>query len=50
METEHFTEKQRFKLLEEDAQKLRINLARAEKQLKEVQMKESRKDSDLLMK
>jgi predicted nucleic acid-binding Zn-ribbon protein len=42
METELFTEKQHNKLLEEDVAKLRGNLSRAERLLKEAQMKESR--------
>lgn len=50
METEYFTEKQRNKLMEEDTSKLRVNLLKTEKQLKELQMKDSRKDSDILLK
>lgn len=50
METELFTEKQHNKLLEEDVAKLRANLSRAERLLKEAQMKESRQNSDILAK
>lgn len=36
--------------MEEDTSKLRVNLLKTEKQLKELQMKDSRKDSDILLK
>ena len=50
VETEFFTEKQRNRILEEDVTKLRSNLSRAEKLLKEVQLKDSRKESDIYLK
>ena len=50
IETELYTEKQRNRLFEDDVLKLRLKLEKTEKLLKEVQMKESRKDSDLLSK
>ena len=36
LETEYFTEKQKNKLLDEDVTKLRLNLGKAEKSLKEA--------------
>ena len=48
IETEMFTEKQRNKLADDDIQKLRMKLEKTEKLLKDAQMKESRKDSDLI--
>lgn len=50
LETDYFTQTQRNKLLEEDVSKMRYDLNRAEKALKEVQLKESRKDQDVIMK
>jgi predicted flavoprotein YhiN len=50
IETDYFTEKQKNVLLEEDVGKLRITLNKTERLLKEVQLKESRKDSDIIMK
>ena len=50
VETDFFTDRQKSLLLEEDNNRLRNSLNRAEKLLKDAQFKESRKDSDLLMK
>lgn len=48
IETEYFTEKQKNILIEEEVVQLRNNLIKAERQLKEVQLKEQRKDDQLL--
>lgn len=50
LETDFFTERQKAILLEEENQQIKLSLARIEKALKDLQIKESRKDSDLLSK
>lgn len=49
LETEFFTERQKNHLLEEDVVSMRGALTKAERLLKEAQLKESRKDSDVIM-
>ena len=48
LETDCFTERQRSRLLEEDVSKLRASLARAEKVAKDAQLKDSRRDTEVL--
>lgn len=48
LETDCFTERQRSRLLEEDVHKLRLSLARAEKVAKDAQLKDSRRDTEVL--
>ena len=50
LETDFFTERQRAILLEEENHQIKLGLARTEKALKDLQIRESRKDSDLLSK
>ncbi len=48
LETDYFTERQRANLLEDEVQHLRVAFAKAEKQLRESQLRDSRRDTDLL--
>ena len=50
METEYFTEKQKNMLMEEEVGSLRANLTRAERQLKEVQLRQQKNEGELYMK
>ncbi|CDW80788.1 ribosomal protein s20 [Stylonychia lemnae] len=50
IETDYFTEKQRALLLEEENQHMKVSLSKAEKSLREAQLRESRRDTDVLQK
>eukprot|EP00347_Sterkiella_histriomuscorum_P023834 403333226 len=50
VETEFFTERQKALLLEEENNQIKQSLLKTEKNLRELQMRESRKDSDLIQK
>ncbi len=48
IETEYFTEKQKAYLLDEELQQLRTALIKAEKTVRENQLRDSRRDTDVL--
>lgn len=50
LETDFFTERQKVILLEEENLQMKQNITRVEKVLKDLQIRESRKDNDMLTK